>query len=241
MPQHFAISDIHGCCETFLALLAKLELVAGDTLFLLGDYIDRGMQSKQVIDHIWKLQAAGIQVHCLRGNHEQLLLDSILERKNNKKEGKTDESKFQHWFTRCGGLETMMSFDCHHPLEIPLKYRRFFEQLPFHLSYKNYLFVHAGLSFRLHPQKPLDDTHALIWERYWYGELDYKWLGERILVHGHTTITRAEILKRLEAMPQKQFLNIDNGCYRKKKIGMGRLCAFDLDKRSLHFQLNVDE
>ncbi|NJL76491.1 MAG: hypothetical protein HC892_17235 [Saprospiraceae bacterium] len=54
------MSDIHGCVKTFKALLQKVEWVATDELYLLGDYVDRGPDSKGVIDYILDLQARGL-------------------------------------------------------------------------------------------------------------------------------------------------------------------------------------
>ncbi|MEO0876095.1 MAG: metallophosphoesterase, partial [Bacteroidota bacterium] len=65
--RKFAISDIHGCLKTFEALLDQIQFTTQDELYLLGDYIDRGPDSKGVIDLIWKMQADGYQVKCLRG------------------------------------------------------------------------------------------------------------------------------------------------------------------------------
>ena len=73
----YAISDIHGCSETFNALLEKIGLNKSDELYLLGDYIDRGPDSRGVIDTILRLQEEGYQIHCLRGNHEQMLEDQL--------------------------------------------------------------------------------------------------------------------------------------------------------------------
>ena len=75
----FAISDIHGCAKNFKALLDRISLSLGDELYLLGDYIDRGPDSKGVIDHVWQLQKTGHTVHCLCGNHEQRLRRNCLE------------------------------------------------------------------------------------------------------------------------------------------------------------------
>ena len=74
----YAISDIHGCIATFKTLLDKIKFSKEDELYLLGDYIDRGPDSKGVIDHIWYLQKSGYQVHCLRGNHENMLLQEVI-------------------------------------------------------------------------------------------------------------------------------------------------------------------
>lgn len=76
-PRTFAIADIHGCYSTFCALLDQIMLTREDELYLLGDYIDRGPDSKKVVDLIIQLQADGFAVKPIMGNHEQMLLDSI--------------------------------------------------------------------------------------------------------------------------------------------------------------------
>jgi fructose-1,6-bisphosphatase len=62
--RQFAISDIHGHLKTFQALLKRIDFTVHDELYLLGDFIDRGPDSKGVIDHIEELRATGrIVVH----------------------------------------------------------------------------------------------------------------------------------------------------------------------------------
>ncbi len=68
--RKLAIGDIHGCNKTFKALLDQINLSKDDELTLLGDYIDRGPDSKGVIDTIINLQSSGYQVRALRGNHD---------------------------------------------------------------------------------------------------------------------------------------------------------------------------
>jgi len=78
--RRFAIADIHGCLVTFRSLITRLKLTINDQLFLLGDYINRGPYGRGVMDYIMGMQSSGIQVHALRGNHEQMLMDSKLEK-----------------------------------------------------------------------------------------------------------------------------------------------------------------
>jgi len=75
--KKYVISDIHGCAKTFKALVDRISFSREDELYLLGDYIDRGPDSKGVIDHIWDLLETGYTVHCLTGNHEQMFLHAI--------------------------------------------------------------------------------------------------------------------------------------------------------------------
>src|SRR5580765_70608 len=99
MSRTFAIGDIHGCAVTLEKLLFdELHITKGDELCFLGDYIDRGPRSKEVVDLIIKLSADGHRVHSLRGNHEQLFSDS--------------EKSFDHfnnWLAN-GGTQTLDSF-----------------------------------------------------------------------------------------------------------------------------------
>ena len=82
--KQYAIGDIHGCSKTFKELLDKIGLIEGDELYLLGDYIDRGPDSKGVIDTIFELREKGFKVICLRGNHESMLLDALKNREEQK-------------------------------------------------------------------------------------------------------------------------------------------------------------
>jgi serine/threonine protein phosphatase 1 len=75
MNRLFAISDIHGCYRTFYDLvIRKINLKKSDRLILLGDYIDRGDQSKEVVDFIIDLKEKGFDLTMLKGNHEAMLL-----------------------------------------------------------------------------------------------------------------------------------------------------------------------
>ena len=74
----FAIGDIHGCARELEVLLAGLPLAAGDTVACVGDYIDRGPASRQVIDLLLALrQRAGIRTVFLKGNHEDMCLSYV--------------------------------------------------------------------------------------------------------------------------------------------------------------------
>jgi serine/threonine protein phosphatase 1 len=76
--RRFAATDLHGCLRTFRYLVEEeLRLRTADHLYLLGDYVNKGPDSAGVLDYLMQLQAAGYQVHCLRGNHEHELLVTI--------------------------------------------------------------------------------------------------------------------------------------------------------------------
>ncbi len=230
MKRKFAIGDIHGCAKTFAALLKKLQLTTADELYLLGDYFDRGPDTKGVLDKILQLKKDGYSLHCLGGNHEELFLNAFV-----------DYDNLSHWLGN-GGWKAMQSFGTFEISEIPQKYIDFVQSLEYYFLVDDYILVHAGLNFRR--ENPLEDNASLLWIRDWYENIDYEWLGKRIIIHGHTPIERAEIDKQFESMAISQFLNIDNGCVfgtsHPQKPGLGNLVAFNLTERKLIFQEKID-
>ena len=83
----FAIGDIHGCLKQLISLQDKIFKDSNfnkdqDALLYLGDYIDRGNQSKDVINHILKLQNEGFKSFFLMGNHEQVMFDFLFNKIN---------------------------------------------------------------------------------------------------------------------------------------------------------------
>ncbi len=225
--RKIAITDIHGCINSFWALLDQLALTTSDELYLLGDYIDRGPNSKGVIDHIWQLQEDGYQIECLRGNHEQLLLESRQRPGQN-----------MLWLAN-GGWETLASFKIQSTYRVPQEYLKFCQGLPYYLEVDHYILVHAGLSFD--NEDPLADREAMLWIREWYDNIDRDWLGDRIIVHGHTPISLAQINLQYKNIKKTPALDIDGGCVHKgKRPGLGYLCALDMTNWKLYFQDNID-
>ena len=226
----YAIGDIHGCRSTFQALLEQLPLQPGDTLILLGDLIDRGPDSKGVIDFVFDLREKGHTVVCLRGNHEQLLLDALL-----------DKDDQEIWLFN-GGRQTLESFGASSPQDIPKKYLDFFLSMPYWYETGQYLCVHGGLDFSR--PDPLKRPDTLLWMRGWHKEIDYEWLGNRIVLHGHTPTELEYIQEQHKLISKQQYLNLDNGCvYAYMKVllsDMGRLLAFSLDSGKLIAQVCVD-
>lgn len=227
--RKFAISDIHGCNHTFQALLEKLALAAGDELYLLGDYIDRGTDSKGVMDTIFLLRQQGLQVQCLMGNHEQMMLDAVSD---------SDDEAMDNWLDN-GGMATLESFVVNGKPNVPQRYFDFIENLDFYFEVDEYILVHAGLNFQM--PLPLSDEISMLWIRDWYHNLNRSWLGERVIVHGHTPMPRKDIEKQLLNIEKMPILDIDAGCVHKgKRPGVGYLCAFDLGNRVLWFQESVE-
>lgn len=165
-----AIGDIHGCLNAFTTLLDAVALQSEDRLVTLGDYVDRGPDSRGVLDHLLALRDAG-QLVALRGNHDVMML-----------EGRG--GRCRNWLM-CGGKQTLASYgvslesikslaegdgwlgegDLEEMLaKIPSRHFAFLENdcLPYHET-NEYIFVHANL----HPDLPLPEQpdYMLYWEK----------------------------------------------------------------------------
>jgi serine/threonine protein phosphatase 1 len=213
----FAIGDIHGCFDTFKALVDKeIQIEKRDKLILLGDYIDRSTQSKEVIDYIIKLKEKGFDIVPLMGNHEAMLLDVLANKKH-----------LSLWI-RNGGLATLKSFRINSLESLETKYVDFFKELPYYFSFKEFLFVHAG--FNDEANNPFEDKHHMIWEcREHYKNV---LLQNKIIVHGHRPITESESKKQL--FESKNVINIDTGCVYSNMPGYGKLTAIELYSKVLY-------
>lgn len=222
--RRFAISDIHGCARTFKRLVKeKLRLQPGDTLFLLGDYVDRGPDAKGVLDYIFKLQTKGVHIHALRGNHEDLLLKGLYSK------------SLRRNFLLNGGDTTLKSFGVKALEDIPEKYIAFLRQLDYYFEVEDKLLVHAGFNFQA--RHIFEDREAMIWIRGM--DIEEEKLGNRYVIHGHTPQSKMDIKRQFNRQPRPRALNIDCGCVYRHRFG-ARLCALNLDTWQLHFSRNVD-
>lgn len=215
------ISDIHGCFLTFRELLNKVGFAKSDELYLLGDYIDRGTRSREVLDYIIELHRQGYKIKSLKGNHEEMVFDSI---------------ELDDWTG--GAEETLQSFGIKHFKELDKKYVKWLTALLPYLEKNEYIFVHAGLNFE--SDNPLKDKQSMSWIRNWYSRIDYDWLGKRKIIHGHTPKPKPEIEKMFTEFKNLKVMNIDNGCFMKDEKGFGNLCCLELNKMDLIFQQNID-
>lgn len=138
----FAIGDIHGCADKLESLLQRLPLNRGrDTLVFLGDFIDRGPGSRQVLDILCRLRREGYNVKALMGNHEHLLLEYH----------RSGDAALVPYLRRLEVEATLESYAgaTLHALAslafMPAEHRDFLASLLPFWETPDYLFVHAGL------------------------------------------------------------------------------------------------
>lgn len=217
--RRLAISDIHGCYESFCTLLDKVALTKDDQLFLLGDFVDRGPFSGLVVRQVKSLLRQGHQVIPLRGNHEQLLLDFHQERRR----------KLSLFAERQNAHHLLKNAD-----ELKKGMLRFFEALPHFVETDAHYLVHAG--FNTHSKKPFKSWYHMLWSRRF--DYDSEVYGDKTIVHGHVPVTMKRIRKDIEE--GNKVWSIDNGCVRAEYSGYGRLVCVDLDTREIWKTKNKD-
>lgn len=168
----FAIGDIHGCNTALAGLLARVRPEPEDRFVFLGDYIDRGPASREVIESLLGLSKTCSTVF-LRGNHEVMIL-----------EAREDPLKANLWQSY-GGLETVLSYSATFPKNwvpvIPPSHWEFFQRTIRYLETATHIFVHACLDPELEMNEQPD--RLLFWE--YFDQVRPHKTGKRI-VCGHT-------------------------------------------------------
>jgi serine/threonine protein phosphatase 1 len=224
--RQFVIGDVHGCNVSLLALFKKIDLKIDDELYFIGDYIDRGKDSKGVFDTIFTLLDAGQKVVCLQGNHEAMLLGAL-----------SSNQQYQHMWRNQGAKQTLKSFNIFDMYDMPSNYLDFMEAMPLVVEVDDYILVHGGLDFR--QSDPLNPDEQMMWLRNWYEKIDYEWLGKRIVIHGHTPQSSEKTTQQLANLERDCVLNIDCGCVLNERIHH-HLACFELRSKQLYCQPNVE-
>lgn len=224
MAKQWAIADIHGCSKTFESLISRIGLRKRDELYILGDLVNKGPDSKGVIDTVMGLSSAGYNIMALRGNHDQLLLDAAT--------GSTlllsDKPNFE-------GQPILDSFNVSEMESIPIKYLNFIDSLSYYFLLRKHLLVHAGFNFKC--KDPLSDKKSMLTRRRY--TVDKNITGGRLILHGHSPIPATRISKLLRNSSTKH-LSLDAGCAYPEKKGLGNLLALNLDGYSTVIQNNID-
>lgn len=205
-----AIGDVHGCARSLDALLEALAPEADDHLVFVGDYVDRGPDSKGVIDCLLELRETH-RCTFLRGNHEALMLDYL------------DRGEFELWRMN-GGIETLESYRTEAgQIEIPESHIRFLRKTELYYDTDDFFFVHAGLRPNLSVAENvrLADEHTFLWERSHLNGDGLAW--EKTVVCGHTPHS--------DPIAEDKLILIDTGCVYYHHPKMGKLTAVRLPER----------
>lgn len=210
------VGDIHGQLKCLKRLTGHFEdaarryLTSQDLMIFLGDYVDRDLEVRGVLDYLIELRSRRECIF-LRGNHEQMLLDFL-----------NDPDAGKDWI-RIGGLETLASYgvaiDLRHKTDIdwlrvqdqfgralPDEHRRFLERTEFSYCAGDFFFAHAGIdpARSLLDQSPRD---LLTIRRRFLNNRDIR---EKIVVHGHSHVTKPEV--------RRNRIGVDTGAYATKVL-----------------------
>jgi len=225
----YVVGDIHGRLDLLLRLYdrivedARKEPIGDRRVFYLGDYIDRGPSSREVLEFLMDPRREALPATHLLGNHEAMLLQFL-----------EDSSIGTEWLAY-GGLATLMSYGVNLKGEgstdqklaaaqralienLPASHKEFLRGLPTHASAGDYFFAHAGVR----PGVPLErqTDSDLIWIRDEF--LASQDFHGKIVVHGHSYRTEPEV------RPNR--IGIDTGAY-----ATGRLTCLVLEGQSMRF------
>jgi serine/threonine protein phosphatase 1 len=205
----YAIGDIHGRADLLVDAIARIDddlarrPVRHAIEVYLGDYIDRGPDSKTVID-LLSVRLVKNRAVCLRGNHEALMEDFL-----------RDPANRDRWL-QLGGLQTLASYgvslrpraeaeiDTHHRFwrAFPRAHEIFLQCLRYSFCCGDFLFVHAGI--RPDIPIPRQNFHDLMWIRDEF--LSSPQHHGKFIVHGHTPVPHPDI--------RQNRMNIDTGAWR---------------------------
>ncbi|MBC6610511.1 serine/threonine protein phosphatase [Hymenobacter sp. BT507] len=222
----FVTTDIHGCAVTLRHLIEDtLRLRPTDELYLLGDYVNKGPDSRGVLDYLMQLPQRGYQVLCLRGNHDQNLLDAAA--------GQGSIA----WANDPDYNLTLQSFGVTQPRDIPPKYLSWLAALPYHHNLPDFTLVHAGFDFRQPPEKMWTDYHTMMTIKQF--TFDASRMQGRRLLHGHVPTPTTEVERHVH--DRKESIGLDTGCVYRHNPELAHLAVLELDSFQLTLQPNLEE
>jgi serine/threonine protein phosphatase 1 len=206
MSFTYVIGDIHGLDDLLSAALAEITARSrgqAGVIIALGDYVDKGPQSRQVIERLLPGIGGGWNFVALKGNHDAMMVDGL-----------RDPSKLTGWLEK-GGDAALASYGGD-PAAVPQAHIAWLDQLPLTHVDAHRLYVHAGVE----PAVPLDQQSetTLLWKRYPKGQPDG--FGELHVVHGHDNDPYGPLLYQGRT-------NLDTAAWRTGRLTIG---VFDDDR-----------
>jgi serine/threonine protein phosphatase 1 len=217
MSRRIFIGDIHGHYDGLMQLVSMISPTAEDTLHFVGDLIDRGPKSAQVVEFVRQNNYP-----CVLGNHEHLLLNAFPDEDPNL-------GAFQGWL-HSGGQPTLTSYASTEDL---LEHVDWLKKLPLYLDLGDIFLVHAGLD----PKKTLDQqTHMdFCWIRHVFHGHPKPIFDQKRIITGHTITFTLPGVKPGQLAQGPGWIDIDTGAYHPKS---GWLSALDID-HGLVYQANT--
>jgi serine/threonine protein phosphatase 1 len=187
--------------------------------------VNKGPDSGGVLEYLMRLQELGFQIHCLRGNHDQELLDAAHGRHE------------KMWVTEAERAMTLASFGVQQVEAISAKYLAWLDALPYELELPDYVLVHAGYNFALPPAQMHKDYHTMLNTKHFV--FDPTRLAGKRLLHGHVPTPLAQVQAQVTA--RAGAIGLDTGCVYRHNPELRHLAALNLDTWELHLVENQEE
>ncbi len=198
--MYYLIGDIHGHYERLINLHAKLEgvITERDTLVFLGDYIDRGEKSYEVIDFLIQLsRSKGMKPVFLKGNHEEMFMAYL----------RGEDSTGIYLMN--GGDATVRSYKSHRgKLDLPDHHRDFFNGLRLYYEGEDFIAVHAGLNPKI-DRPEAQDERDLLWIREKFYRSEKRW--DKTVIFGHTPVAYIRKDRQVYFDDERNIIGIDSG------------------------------
>jgi len=210
--RKIVIGDVHGHYQALVQLLEVVGLSSDDQVYFLGDLVDRGPDSASVVQLVIENDYA-----CIKGNHEQLLLESLLF-------GDLYSQTFQGWL-KSGGHNTLLSYNG----KIPQDHLDWLETLPIYLDLGDVFLVHAGLDPTLALEQ--QTQKQCCWIRESFHRMSQPYFKDKLIIVGHTMTFNFPNVIAGEVIKGVGWLDIDTGAYHPKS---GWLSALDISNEVLY-------
>jgi serine/threonine protein phosphatase 1 len=214
--SRFVIGDVHGQFDGLMLLLEQIKVSADDQIFFLGDLIDRGAQSAEVVDWVIKNRHS-----CIMGNHEQMCIESFAR--------PNSSMIWQGWLVN-GGSRTLESYGRE---GMSSEHLNWMMALPLYLDLGDFWLVHAGLDPKL--SISAQSSAEFCWIREPFHSSTEPYFYDKTIVTGHTITFVFGGLKAGDIAQGAGWLGIDTGGYHPKS---GWLTALNLDS-SMVYQANT--
>ncbi|MFI2856957.1 metallophosphoesterase [Paenibacillus sp. JSM ZJ436] len=210
------MSDIHGCCDEFNALLRKIAYKPDqDKLILLGDYVDRGMKSRQVVEQVKSLHEEwGVIV--LKGNHDDMMAKALTNDNESMDSDWLNNGAYQTIESYCGFDFFEQQFEWDTYLEAKEFIRKhykhhidFLSDLQLYHESESHIFVHAGVNPLYSDWKKTSEDDFI-----WIREIFYNFKTElnKKVVFGHTPCIYLHETEDVWFSPLGDKIGVDGGC-----------------------------
>jgi serine/threonine protein phosphatase 1 len=206
--KRLVIGDVHGHYDALSGLLEHISPDKDDEVYFLGDLIDRGPQSAQVVEFVMKNN-----YNCIQGNHEIMLIDALGGEQVNHR-------MLQGWLQN-GGNSTVISYGQKMP---SIEHIEWIKTLPLYFDLDDYWLVHAGVDPHLTLEQQSSDQFC--WIRRQFHSSHKPYFNDKTIIIGHTITFTFKGLKPGQLATGEGWIGIDTGVYHREQ---GWLTALELN------------